>query len=1123
MSAFRVRTAHTARARPISAARRCTAIFLLVLSSAAARAEPIRIEPGRTIQAALEGSETLELELSLDPGSAYFLEVRQLGIDVVVEVADPQREARQRIDAPGERNAVERFLLEPGDVSLVNATIAPRWPVAPRGDVAVTLVPLDARAETDSPAFALARAFTQIGLRYAASDMEGALSAAGQALAIARAIGDAEAEATALFAAGCLTMELNRPEDAIATFVEAAARWEALGNVEMQGATENELGLAQALVHQFGPAREHTQRAADLQSSLPWLFDAAQSRNNLCWILVEDGRLEEAAACFEKRLPEVRATNDLGLLASTYNNLAGARVGLGDTLSALSSLESALPLRERIGDPMGIGEVRNNLAFSYRRVGEIQRALDEFAAAIPYRISAGDTRGLAVTYNNMGFLLNLTGDPGGARTYLVAALSLARDAQDRKDEGLIDLNLGNAFNALGSPAEAMLHHENALGIFRQIGDSQGECRALTLLAGDRRRAGAVAAATSYIETALAACASRTDLTARAQLRVEHGRVQALADAPDARTTIESGLALFESMHDPVGSASAHEGLAELAQRRGDLVLALEEAHRAIDELESLRTSIAATDQLARFTSVQQATYDRAIALHLRRYTLDPAERDDLRALELVAAVRARTLAERLEVPGSAAGATQLQQPAPLAEARRRASQLANAYYAALQKGEQKDIDAKELAWRQQRSQFERVERTYFPTPRAAPTTQTILGDLQASLDDDAIVLVYWLGADAGHLWGVTRSDVRSAPLPARDAIDALARGVYASARNSSRGSKDDGHDRTALSHILFDAIPDLDRFTDLYVSADGVLNYVPFAALSPPSSDSALLLERHRIASLPALVRPPSAPRPEAAQARAIIFADPVYGSHDARLSTELATTDPPGEEPASRLRSDLLMLPRLTRSRAEADAVQRMLGAGRSETLLDFAATRERLLDLDDPEANILLIAAHARVRSDSNAGSGIVLSLFDAQGTPQPGFVSYYDLLQIRRAPPLVVLDGCDTGLGVDISGEGPVGIARAFMYAGALQVISSLWPVGDRSSELLMSSFYRGLLTEGRAPAQALQQAQIELRASDQRFRPPRAWAGFTVAYRWPAKPAQSAASSAHVAGSRHPSGS
>jgi CHAT domain-containing protein len=95
---------------------------------------------------------------------------------------------------------------------------------------------------------------------------------------------------------------------------------------------------------------------------------------------------------------------------------------------------------------------------------------------------------------------------------------------------------------------------------------------------------------------------------------------------------------------------------------------------------------------------------------------------------------------------------------------------------------------------------------------------------------------------------------------------------------------------------------------------------------------------------------------------------------------------------------------------------------------------------------------------------------------------------------------------------------------MYAGALQVISSLWPVGDRSSELLMSSFYRGLLTEGRAPAQALQQAQIELRASDQRFRPPRAWAGFTVAYRWPAKPAQSAASSAHVAdGSRHPSGS
>lgn len=167
-----------------------------------------------------------------------------------------------------------------------------------------------------------------------------------------------------------------------------------------------------------------------------------------------------------------------------------------------------------------------------------------------------------------------------------------------------------------------------------------------------------------------------------------------------------------------------------------------------------------------------------------------------------------------------------------------------------------------------------------------------------------------------------------------------------------------------------------------------------------------------------------------------------------------------------------------------------------------DFAATREQLLGLEGVDAAILHIGAHARVSSASNEGSGIVLSLFDARGGALQGFVSYYDLLQIRRAPALVVLSGCDTALGLDLHGEGPVGLARAFMYAGATQVVSNLWSVGEQSSVQLMSAFYAGLLQEHLPTAVALQEAQQALRKGGRRFRHPHSWAGVTVSYRWPA---------------------
>ncbi len=78
------------------------------------------------------------------------------------------------------------------------------------------------------------------------------------------------------------------------------------------------------------------------------------------------------------------------------------------------------------------------------------------------------------------------------------------------------------------------------------------------------------------------------------------------------------------------------------------------------------------------------------------------------------------------------------------------------------------------------------------------------------------------------------------------------------------------------------------------------------------------------------------------------------------------------------------------------------------------------------------------------------------------------------------LVTLSSCESGAGTPVSGEGILGLRRAFSLAGAREVAVALWPVSDRSTPGFMERFYQLALRSDR-PAQALWQAQGEFLAA------------------------------------------
>jgi CHAT domain-containing protein/Tfp pilus assembly protein PilF len=301
----------------------------------------------------------------------------------------------------------------------------------------------------------------------------------------------------------------------------------------------------------------------------------------------------------------------------------------------------------------------------------------------------------------------------------------------------------------------------------------------------------------------------------------------------------------------------------------------------------------------------------------------------------------------------------------------------------------------------------------------------------------------------------------------------------------------------------------------LFISPDGALNLIPFAALV--DENDKYLVETYALDYLTSgrdLLR--LQVRSEN-RSGAFIFANPTYNltgqvvaACDRKPQRGLLL-DPPLGDSASETNTaqgkiayggidfTQICYPQLKGTAEEARLINAAL---KNVTILtDKSATEAALKSVNAP--SILHVATHgfflpdvpqilnneaAQATAPNSENpllrSGLIMAGANqkSSGANEDGVLTAAEAAGLNLwGTKLVVLSACETGLGDVVTGAGVYGLRRALVLAGSETQVMSLWQVDDAATRDLMSDYYRRL-QRGEGRGEAMRQAQIAMLRGD-----------------------------------------
>ena len=883
----------------------------------------------------------------------------------------------------------------------------------------------------------------------------------------------------------------------------ALAIWEAQGpGAEDSLATSlNNLGVLHQDLGDYQQAQQLLQRALDIRDTPQAIEQAgaaiplATSLNNLAVLYKHTGNFAKSLPLLRRALKIVEDQRGAGHrdTAVFLNNLADFHFSINDFGQALPLYQQALKIAD--GD-RGIGHPKtapflNNLANLYF-------AMENYNEAAPLFVRALDISGInllerATYQSNLAMLHRNNGNDE-------MALDLYKDALDLRIKSLGSKHaaVATASNNLATLYSTMGEYDLALALF----DDALEIR-------------------------------------KATLGVDH---------PDTAISFNN-LGIW------------HESVGNYGQALDFFLEALAIEDRVINNL----FSVVSEEQKLMFSQANQGSYQAALSLINRQFPDDQAK---LRAgLQLVLGRKGMVLNSQSRAQAFIASNLQGTNRESWEELIALRGNLANllirgpgdkdpAGYGRLIEEINAAIDDKEQLLAEHSSEM----------AQQFNQRQVTVKMLADRLPHDAMLVEYvrirdWSDATSGWTddftylaFSLTRNNrVAMVDLGNADQIDSKIANAIITVENPAYARDLRTYAResdTVLSELYAELLEpfevDLKSHQRLIVSPDGEINKVPFAALR--TSESRYLVETHTVSYVASgrdLLREAQEKTPDL---NLFLVADAAFDERDVLQSLE-------GRERGLGVTVDFGptifggKFPPLPGTAREAEVIPPLV-RGSKLVLKGINATEESVLSIKS--VKVLHLATHGffiedsvlplpnlvtassllgegrergvggvenlRPLSTGNRPSSVSLSAMVRSGlafaganhaaSASSGNDGILTALEVTgmdlRGTELVVLSACETAVGEVRVGEGIFGLRRAFVLAGAENLVMSLWLVNDALTVTQMERFYEGY-GQGEPIPEALRQAQLESIATlrglfqaeiGESIAPVRIWAPFMV---------------------------
>ena len=731
-----------------------------------------------------------------------------------------------------------------------------------------------------------------------------------------------------------------------------------------------------------------------------------------------------------KHLTKAKTNSNRTEEEDTYSKLGKDNFSLSDFQKAINYHNQRLSIAKEVGDRVGEGRAYGNLGNAYRSLGKFQEAINYHNQDLSITQEVGDRAGEGRAYGNLGNVYHLLGKFQEALNYHNQDLSIAKEVGDRAGEGRAYGNLGHAYHFLDNFEQAMKYFKQQLSIAKEVGDRIAAGCAYGSLGMVYHSLGDFEQAIEYLNHTLS-------IAKGAGKRVVEGRAYCyLGNAYSSLNEFQQAIEYFRQylcITEEVGD-KFHEG--DAYYRLG---ISLEKLGFWNKALFHFITSVEILDAVrARCISedslkISFRDLSKGAYTCLWRVLIMLQMTDE--ALYSAEKGRAQALVDALKINyGLKSFSLKSNESEEELTVILKKISILTVFLAVQEKIINMWVLRKErkAIFRQAKLKVEDGHEDYF-----ALLLETTLKNIRAGID---------VGCENRSLdkrrdnqTFRTEKDDQTSDEPSHKTIDCF----------------------KPLYDVVIGPIEDLLDGDELIVVPDGALSLAPWAALSES-------LRIRTVPSLTSLKFIKDSPDEYHCKSGALLVGDPCLKKVTNKWGNPIYDE--------------------LTYAKKEVEMIGEIL---KCEPLTGEAATKQEVIRRIGSVA-LVHIAAHG-----SKETGAIALApdpCWESTNSEEEEYLlKISDVQTVKLRARLVVLSCCHSGQG-EVSSEGVVGIARAFLFAGARSVVASLWAIDDEATMEFMKSFYQHL-RGGESTSTALQRAMKCLRDSDN-FSAPKYWAPFVL---------------------------